>query len=79
MEQVLTERDKLRDAINKIANLRKQEMEGQKTLREDLEVYKKKAENNEVLTLENKRLQEASAENTEQMKTVIIINLILVV
>ena len=79
MEQVLTERDKLRDAINKIANLRKQEMEGQKTLREDLEIYKKKAENNEVLTLENKRLQEASAENTEQMKTVIIINLILVV
>ena len=63
LDRVISERDKLREAINKIAGLRQQEVETQKTLRS-------KAEKCDKLTAENERLQAESKEQTEHVKLV---------
>ena len=67
LDRAVTERDKLREAINKIANLRKQEMDNQKALREDLDEYKRKADKT---VTDNNRLMSENKEHDNQIKTV---------
>lgn len=67
LDRAVTERDKLREAINKIANLRKQEMDNQKALREDLDEYKRKADKT---VTDNNRLMSENKEHDNQIKTI---------
>ena len=67
LEAALAERNSLRDAISKIAMLRKQEIENQRVQKEEINRYKEKAENSDRL------LEENNVAN-EKLKTVSSLN-----
>ena len=58
LEAALAERNSLREAISKIASLRKQEMENQRIQKEEIQKFKLKAQKSDHLLEENKAANE---------------------
>ena len=58
IEKITLERDQLRQAINKLAQLRRDEVENQKYVKSQIEENSEKLKNYNLIILENKKIRE---------------------